>query len=257
MICNMRPIFFPSAILLAMTAGSAACQEITVAWRDKPPYHYVEDGVEKGMLLLRTRQVFASAGIPARFVREPSKRIWANFQSGMQNYCSIGWYRLPEREALVQFSVALHVDPPHAVLVAPGAVAAVGAHATLVSLLSDATLTLGVIDGVSYGPRIDALIYASANQVLRRTVEPVTMMRMTAAGRVSFMLIDRDDWQYAQEREPSLRFTVRRDFPDMPPGLQRHLVCSKDVSPAVMQKLNRAIEAGGGRAAAAPSRSPQ
>lgn len=243
----MRPILTLLPLLLTFAAGHAACQDVTVAWRDKPPYHYVEDGVEKGILLERARQVFAAAGIGARFVREPSKRIWANFQTGMSNYCSIGWYRLPEREAVAQFSAVMHTDPPHTVLIAPGAVAAVAAHATLASLLADRSLTLGVVDGVSYGMRIDALIRDSANQVLRRTVEPSAMMRMTAADRVSFMFIDRDDWLHVQEREPSLKKTVRRDFPDMPPGLQRHIVCSKDLPPSFMARLNRAIEGGSGR----------
>jgi hypothetical protein len=64
--------------------------------------------------------VFATAGLEARFVNEPQKRIWANFQHGTTNYCSISWYRLPEREALAQYSQPFHEDLPHTILIAPG-----------------------------------------------------------------------------------------------------------------------------------------
>jgi polar amino acid transport system substrate-binding protein len=221
-------------------ARQSADAPITVAWRDKPPYHYTADGRERGFLLARAQQVFAAAGVENRFVTEPAKRIWANFHGGKPNYCSIGWYRLPERERVAQYSAPFHLDLPHTVLVAPGAQAR--GHATLASLLGDMRLSIGVVDGVSYGPEIDALIARGANQVVRRTVEPTAMMRMLGVGRASFMLLDQEDWEYYRRRDASLRNTVRRDFPDMPAGLTRYIVCSRDVAPDVMARLNRAID---------------
>lgn len=230
-------------LALALAPPLAASQAITVAWRDKPPYHYLDNGIEKGVLLLRAHQVFAAAGLRAHFVREPSKRIWANFQGGQRNYCSIGWYRLPEREELAQYSVPFHADPPHAVLVAPGAVAAVAAHPTLASLLADRKMVLGVADGVSYGAELDALIRGSANQVQRRTVDPEALMRMIVAGRFSYMFADVDDWNHWRAHDASMKDIVQREFPDMPRGQLRYIVCSKDVAPAVMARINKAIDA--------------
>jgi uncharacterized protein (TIGR02285 family) len=231
------PILALSLALPALAAPPA----ITVAWRDKPPYHFVENGEEKGFLLERSRKVFELAKVNATFVREPSKRIWANFQNGARSYCSIGWYFLPERLPFVQYSAPMHTDEPHVILVAPGSAAAVAQHATLKSLLADKSLTLGVVDGVSYGIGIDALIQSSTNQVLRRVVDPNGMVRMLAAGRASFMFIDQEDYNHLQQVEPSIRQAIKRDFPDMPPGLQRYIVCSKDVAPMVVARLNRAI----------------
>lgn len=235
--------YFPLLAWLVASGVQAAAPGpvITVAWRDKAPYHYVESGVEKGILLELSRKVFSLAGIEARFVREPSKRIWANFQARTPNYCSIGWYHLPERAQIAQFSVPMHIDLPHTVLVAPQAEAAVSAHPTLGSLLADRKLIMGVVDGVSYGADLDQRIDTSVTQVLRRTVEPAVMMRMAAAGRVSFMLADRDDWQHALEHDPRLKTLARRDFPDMPAGLQRFIVCSKDVAPEQMARINKAL----------------
>lgn len=209
----------------------------------------MDNGVPKGFLLKRTQDVFTAAGVETHFVSEPLKRIWANFQHGATNYCAISWYKLPEREAVAQFTLPIHIDPPHVVLIAPDAVAQVKAHTTLASLLDDSALTLALVDGVSYGPELDAQIKRGKNQIMRRTVEPTLMMRMLSVGRASFMFVDREDWEYFRKKEKWARTPVRYELPDMPPGLKRHIVCSKHVAPEVMERLNQAITASGGATA--------
>ena len=229
-----------------LLGGATWAEPITVSWRDKPPYHYIENGEPKGFLLERARLVFAQAGVSARFVNEPQKRIWAKFQGGATNYCSISWYRLPERGALAQYSQPFHEDLPHTILIGPGLAEQVKAHATLAALLDDPTLTLGAVEGVSYGPVIDPMIKASKNKVMSRTVETTQMMRMLTVGRASYMFVDREDWEFFRRKNPSANAMVRHDFPDMPPGLRRHIVCSRDVPQETMNKLNQAIAATGG-----------
>ena len=216
---------------------------VTVAWREKPPYYYFENGVAKGFMLERAREIFAAAGVQVRFVNEPQKRIWANFKHGLPNYCSISWYRLPEREAVAQYSVAVHTDQPHAILAVPAVAARIKAHRSLNALVSDKSLTLAVIDGVSYGPELDALIAGSQNRVMRRTVETAAMFRMVALGRADYLFVDREDWNYLRSRLPELQSLVLIDFADMPPGLKRYVVCSRDVPADTMERLNRAIAA--------------
>ncbi|SFF77876.1 conserved hypothetical protein [Duganella sp. CF458] len=236
--------YFIGVIAAGSTASALAQAPLTVAWREKPPYYYFDENkVAKGFMLDRARQVFAAAGVPAVFVNEPQKRIWANFSHGTPNYCSISWYRLPERESVAQYSVPVHADLPHAVLAVPAVAARIRSHQNLKSLLADKSLTLGVIDGVSYGPELDALIAASTNRVMRRTVETAAMFRMVAVGRADYLFVDREDWNYLRLKFPELQSLVLIDFADMPPGLKRHIVCSRDVSAETMERLNRAIQA--------------
>ncbi|MDO9321224.1 MAG: transporter substrate-binding domain-containing protein [Pseudomonas sp.] len=238
-----------SYLLLSCLLGlQAQAQEpvdkpITVAWRDKPPYHYNENGIAQGFLLLRAKQIFTQAQVPAVFVETPAKRIWHGFEHGKPAFCSIGWYRLPERELMAQFTHAFHVDPPQIILVGPKALPAIQAHKTVAALLADPSLRLGVIDGVSYGPALDQLITRNANQVEHPTVSPTNLMRMVAANRVNYMFADEADWQYLRSREAGLESLTEYHFSDLPAGLERFIVCSKDVSSAVMAKLNRAIAA--------------
>ncbi|MBS7726050.1 transporter substrate-binding domain-containing protein [Pseudomonas lalucatii] len=229
--------------MLARRLGAVAAEPITVAWRDKAPYHYRENGRAQGFLLLRARRLFARAEVPALFVERPSKRIWRDFQRGTRGFCSIGWYRLPERERLAQFSLPFHADPPHTLLASAAALPAIQEHGSFASLLADPDISLGVVDGVSYGPELDALIARSANRVVRVTVAPSGLMQMVAANRMAYMLADQADWHYQRSREAGLGGLAEYGFPDMPPGLQRHILCSRDVPIEVMGRLNRAITA--------------
>jgi uncharacterized protein (TIGR02285 family) len=233
-------LLLATPLQLAATLAFAA-PPITVAWSEKPPYYYIEDGIDKGFMLAYGKTVFAAAGIDAAFVREPQKRIWSRFRTGMRNYCSLGWYHLAERTAIAQYSLPIYTDPSQMVLIAPKSVAQVQAHATLASMLADPTLTLGLLDGSSYGAELDARIKDSANRKMLSSVNSVGMMQMVAADRVSYMLSDRTDWNYTRIRHRSLDSVVQYEVPDVPPGLKRHIVCSKDIPAATMEKLNQAI----------------
>ncbi|MYN07752.1 substrate-binding periplasmic protein [Pseudoduganella aquatica] len=233
-------LLLATPLQLAATLAFAA-PPITVAWSEKPPYYYIEDGMDKGFMLAYGKTVFAAAGIDASFVREPQKRIWSRFRTGTRNYCSIGWYHLAERTAIAQYSLPIYTDPSQMVLIAPKSVAQVQAHATLASMLADPTLTLGLLDGSSYGAELDARIKDSANRKMLSSVNSVGMMQMVAADRVSYMLSDRTDWNYTRIRHRSLDNVVQYEVPDVPPGLKRHIVCSKDIPAATMEKLNQAI----------------
>jgi polar amino acid transport system substrate-binding protein len=238
----MHPRHFLPWCLLAVLSPIAAADAITVSWHNKPPYHYLDNGVERGFLLARGKQLFAAAGVAAVFSAEPTKRIWASFQSGRPNYCSLGRYRSPEREAIAQFSRILMTDPPQVLLVSAAALERVRAHKSLAALLADPQFELGLADGSSYGPQLDAMIKNSANQIVRRTVESNQLMRMVAAGRMSYSIADRYGWEYLRGRDPALASVTVVELPGMPAGMARYLVCSKDVPAATMARLDRAID---------------
>jgi polar amino acid transport system substrate-binding protein len=237
----MKSSLFLSLPLLLGAALASAAPPLTVSWREKPPYYYTEEGVEKGFMLAYAKEVFKAAGFDAQFVREPQKRTWAKFHDGTRNFCSSAWYRIPEREAIAQFSIPVYTDPPPLILIAPGSVARVKAHPTLTSLMADPSLTLGLVDGVSYGPELDARIAQSANQLMRRTVSTTNIMQMLAAGRVSYLIDDRNDWIHLRAHFKELAVVVPHEVPDLPAGMKRHFVCSRDLPAAAMAKLNQAI----------------
>jgi uncharacterized protein (TIGR02285 family) len=239
----MKSGLFAILPLLAIPALADESAAITVAWREKPPYYYTEDGVEKGFMLAYGKEVFAAAGIDARFVREPQKRIWANFEMRKPNYCSLSWYRLPEREAIAQFTIPVYTDPPHIILASPASAAKVQAHPTLASLMADPELTLGVVDGVSYGAELDERIAKAGSQAMRRTVTTPSMIQMLAANRFHYMLADRNDWGYMRAHYKEMASVVQYEVPDIPSGLKRYMLCSRATPPSIIERLNQAIRA--------------
>jgi polar amino acid transport system substrate-binding protein len=217
-------------------------ETVTVAWRVKAPYQYVENGVEKGFLLQEAKLIFGRAKIPAQFQAEPAKRIWTNFAAGSKSYCSFDWYKNPERERHALFSKGWRITPPYSILTNQASAAAVSSHADLTALLADPGLTLGLVDSVSYGTELDGMIKGGKNKLERASVLPMIMARMVAANRASYMFIDKTEWAYLQENDGHLPRTKIVDMKGAPKGLHSYIVCSKDMTATRMARINRAIQ---------------
>lgn len=228
--------------LFAPALGEA--EPVSMVFRDKPPYSYVENGVQKGFLLERTRRILEVAGIDAVFSEMPPKRIFLEIRNNAQAICSFGWYRIPEREQFARYSRPIHQDRPHVVLAGPRSADAVRSHRTLKSLMADARLMLAAADGVSYGPELDVMIAAFPGQIDRSAVPPLQVARKVAAKRADFMLIDQEDYEHLMATEPGFAAEglVRLEYPDLPPGLKRHILCSRLVTAETMARIDAAIE---------------
>ena len=98
-------------------------------------------------------------------------------------------------------------------------------------------MAFGVDDGVA----LDALLKTAKNKIIRSSASPMVMARMVKANRASYMLIDREDWDYLKSKDRSLEGNIQIDMPDMPAGIDRYIICSKDVSLERMQKINDAL----------------
>lgn len=241
--------FALSCSLIPLVAFEAAFAEepLVMAFRDKPPYSYVENGTMKGFLLERTRAILDRSKLAYQFVEMPPKRIFMEIEANRQRICSFGWYLTPEREAYGKYSRSIHRDRPHLVLAGKHAESAVHQHSSLKSLLGS-TLGLAVVDGVSYGPDIDRMIATFPGKVDKSLQPPVQVARKVALGRADFMFMDREDYDYLMQSDLGFRSDalVQIGFPDMPPGLKRYILCSRQVSDAEMAELNAAIAATAG-----------
>ena len=235
-----------AGLCLALQLCPAMAQEegsLLLLYRDKPPYSYTQDRQPAGLLIEQSRAVLAAAGLTARMEEAPLKRIQLELQSGDRALCSPGWYKLPEREQYARFSLPMSQDLPHVVLVGPRSAAAVRAHRSLASLLADGKLRMAVVDGISYGAELDALIKRHQPAPLRATVTPLHLTRMLAAGRADYMFMDREDYLWLSRHGEVSRQLSALTLADMPAGLQRHMMCSKKMPDATMQAIDAAIRA--------------
>ena len=241
-----RPLVLAALGLALTLARPAAAQDertLMLLYRDKPPYSYTEDRQPKGLLIDQSRAVLSAAGIAVQMEEAPLKRIQLELQANERPLCSPGWYKLPERELYARFSLPMSQDLPHVVLVGPRAAAAVRAHRSLASLLADSTLRMAVVDGISYGSELDALIRQQTPAPLRATVTPVQLTRMLGAGRADYMFMDREDYLWLTRHGEVSKKLGALSFPDMPAGLQRHMMCSRKTPEATLQAIDAAIRA--------------
>jgi len=253
MMCNVQCLTH-TGLRLALIIGTlvaatfpsyAIAQSLTMAFRNKPPYSYIENGEQKGFLLERTRRLLKQAGIEAVFVDMPPKRIFAEIEAGNQPICSFGWYKIPERERYALFSEVLHQDKPHLLLTSEKSALAIQNHTTLKSLMSDRSLTLSAADGVSYGPELDAMIATFPGKTDKALIPPLQVAKKIAAGRADFMFIDQEDYDYLMASNHEFRGEplVRTSLKDMPAGLKRYILCSRKVDTETMSRIDAAIRA--------------
>jgi uncharacterized protein (TIGR02285 family) len=232
--------------LLALVSAfptTSVAEPLLMVYREKPPYSYTDQGVQKGFLLERTKQILGKAGIQSSFEIMPPKRIFAEIEANTREICSFGWYKTPEREKYARFTQPIHKDRPHIVLAAPSSAAAIKRHATLKALFTDKKLTLAVVDGTSYGPELDKLISVFPGTIDRALVSPLQVAQKVTGKRADFMFMDQDDYEYLLATDSSFKNEklVRINFPDMPPGLLRYILCGQRVSDDVIGKLNAGI----------------
>lgn len=224
------------------SAALAGEPDIVVLYRDKPPYFYTQDGRPAGFLLERTMEMFKRAGLPVRFEEAPVKRITMLVQNSPTPVCSPGWYKLPEREEYARFSLAIHEDKPHLLLVGAHAADKMRTAKSLQEVLANPQLKVGKVSGASYGAVLDAMIAAAAQVPMDSTVSPLGMAKMIGAGRADYMFIDEEDYKYLNRRgDVDAEGMVPLRFHDMPPGLKRYIMCSKSVSPQALARLDHAI----------------
>lgn len=191
----------------------------------------------------RTREIFNRAGIEAVYVEIPVKRIFANIRKNQDAICSPSWYKLAEREAFAKFSLVIHQDRPHIVLAASRVMAEVEKHKSLNSLLSDRHIRLGVVANVSYGPQLDEAIKDLSVSVMREAATVPNLAKMVAFNHgADYMLIDREDHGYIDRQGEMTAMGLQPvELPDMPPGLNRYLMCSKSVDDDTMARIDLAI----------------
>ncbi len=241
---NTRRSLCLAGLGMALQMPGATAQDerpLLLLYRDKPPYSYTEDRLPKGLLIEQSRAVFAAAGLAIHMEEAPLKRIQLELQANERPVCSPGWYKLPERELYARFSLPMSQDLPHLVLAGPRSAEAVRAHRSLASLLADSRLRMAVVDGISYGSELDGYIKQQAPAPLRATVTPVQLTRMLAAGRADYMFMDREDYLWLARQGEVSKLLSPLSFPDMPAGLQRHMMCSRKTPEGVLQAIDAAI----------------
>jgi len=236
------------ALLLAMFApGLAWAQEsaepdIKVAYLERPPYYWTDNGHPRGFLLELTKKIFALAGITASYAPVPPNRILAELRENKAPTCSIGWFKNPERESYAKFSLPIYRDKPLVILTTKDRAGNFRVHDSLEDVFRDSSLVLAQVASFSLGETVDRLQKQILVRNLTVSSSQSVLPRLIQEGRASYMLV-------APEEVPTLlrsanvdpELFVQLTIQDIPAGNLRHLIFSANVTEEALRKVNAAI----------------
>ena len=236
-------------LLLALLAtGLAWAQkstepDIKVAYLERPPYYWTDNGHPRGFLLELTQRIFNLAGIKATYAPAPPNRIIADLRENREPICSIGWFRNPERESYSRFSLPIYRDRPLVILTTKDRAASFRQHDRLRDVFGDPSLVLARVASFSYGQTVDRMLEKIPARNLTVSSAQSVLPRLIIEGRVSYMLV-------APEEVPTLLRSAKVDpglfvqltMRDIPAGNLRHLIFSAGVHENSLRKVNAAIK---------------
>ncbi len=237
---------------LGAAAQTPPEQPVTLHYVVRPPYMMVQGDAVLGLTGGPSFQAFKLAQVPVRIQETPFARQLRTLKENTGQDCMIGMFWKAEREAFGRYSKSVYQDQPQLVLAAADHRQRFKAHAAIEDLFGDRSLRLLVKLGYSYGAPLDALI--ERLQPNRRTTpdENLQMIRQIKLGMADYMLIAPEEAAVAIEAagfKPADFLQLR--YANMPPGEQRHLLCSKRVPVETMQRLDAAIRRMADKGAAA------
>lgn len=230
-----------AGLVLAATVA-AADGPLTVYYIHRPPY-YVKDaaGQAGGFLVEITRQVLIEAQIPFHFEEMPPKRILSRLRE-RRRACSPGWFKTPDRERVARFSQSIYRNLPLCMIINRQLALRFEEAPKMARILSSG-LTLGVMDGFSYGPWTDAHIADFRPKVYRLTGRQGNLLKMVLRNRVDYMFMAIEEAAHVfahNDRAAAMGRIVR--IADAPEGNQRHIMFSLGVDEQTVEKIDSAIE---------------
>ena len=228
---------------LLLTAVSVAAKEsMTVYYFHRPPY-YVKDatGQAGGFLVEATRLVLDEAKIPFHFEQMPPKRILNRLREPSPA-CSPGWFKTPERERFARFSQPIYRNRPLCIIINRQLAMRFDEGSEMTRILSSG-LTLGVVDGFSYGRWADAHIADLGPKIYRLAGNQGSLLEMVLRNRVNYMFIASEEAAYIfahDDRAAAMGRIV--PIADAPEGNPRHIMFSPGVDEQTVSRIDVAIE---------------
>lgn len=233
-------------LLLAVYCSLAAlpCQAgepLTVFYNLRPPYVLLQDdGAPAGLTATPARQAFARAGIAVQWSEMPTNRQLSTIRENAGSFCAIGWFQTADRQAFAKFTQPIYRDHGWMVLVRSGL--GLDERESLPAVLARPGFRVMVKDKYSYGPEIDALLAQTGAAVAVSTGTTLQMLQSLGAQSVDLIFVSDEEGRYLMTNAifQSSRLRLLR-LAHMPKGESRHIMCSRQVPDALIERLNNAI----------------
>ncbi|MEQ9487709.1 MAG: hypothetical protein RIM72_01815 [Alphaproteobacteria bacterium] len=228
---------------ILMPQQIAAEEPVALMYQIRAPYIVDNgDGTIRGLTADPSVLAFDRAGLDFKPVEIPTNRQLAMIRANMSAACGIGWFDRPDRRSFARFTSPVYRDRPTVALMLRKTAATVE-DTSLEEMIANDALSLLIRTQFSYGAKIDSWIDAYQPDTTAVTLDNVGMARMIEAERADYMLLAEAEASHllleiGEDRAGKLEYLVMSDSPH---GNYRHLMCSKSVPAAVIERLNAVI----------------
>jgi len=239
-------LFFRCFILIVLIAAvkTGYCAEpITIGYVNRIPYFYMDQGGKfTGVMAKPVTAAFKKAGIPYKLRELPAKRILIYLKNRRPNFCSMGWYKNPEREKFATYSLPVYRNKSR-IAVTRHDNDLIISNKTLAEVFKIPGIKLLKKDGYSYGKFIDQQIAMHEPETIITTMENDQMLKLVFCSKSIYFFLSEEE---ADALIPMAGYNPSDfkyiHFSDVPVGLIRYVLFSKQVDPAIVEKINLAIK---------------
>jgi uncharacterized protein (TIGR02285 family) len=232
--------FFGSASAQGVKADNGT---ITLHYYNRPPFLYQDAaGHVKGILAERAEQIMQQAGIHYRWENTPVTRILYHLEHSQRNDCAPGWYFSAEREKFARYSKAVYRDLPVVIISKNQRFAA--APGNLTSILNTSGVRILLKRGLIHNSELQKELSKPVSARIEYTVaEMPVMLGMIENGRADLTIVTQEEASYyASLPQWASRQLQISKIAGLNTADPRYILCSKSVTPEVMQKINIAID---------------
>lgn len=214
--------------------------EIKLRYFPRPPFIVpTEGGSVAGSVASPTVNAFIQSGVPFKLIETPPSRQLIVISNNEGSDCAIGWLRNSEREKFARFSGPIYHNRPWVVVA--NRKAALDPHRNLDEWMKNRNLRLLVTDLYSYGPYIDQKIQTHNPPKYSTTTDAPQLMRLIQSGRADYMFTSEEEAAYLIGTAKAQGDVSILYFREIPKSAPRHIMCSKNVSPETIAKLNKSL----------------
>lgn len=230
------------ASTLSLSTHSGSIQPLIISYLDRPPYYYTVAGEAQGLLVEKVKAILDTANIKADYREVPAGRILHNIEHNTTAQCSIGWFKNNAREKFARFTLPIWRDSPWMVLAPVQLKDAISQYERFSELLADSTLSWGTHREFSYGQYLDGLAQQYATNKMEFSGDQMLLPKMMLKGRASYMIIAQEEFlPLVESAGLNINNFFLQPMADAPPVNERFLMCSKSVTPELIEKINQAI----------------
>lgn len=227
-----------------LVTPSAQPQPILLYFTGRPPFIWRDDaGVMHGISYQIGEKVFKHAKLPYQWVQAPSARVQHYFTNNKHALCLVNWIYTKRRNELGRISLPTYKEHDY-VGVVPKVIEQRFAGRNIQQVLDDQSVVVLYKEGYAYSRVLTNMLNNMNHPKVDYRGDQAHNLRLIASHRADIAFFEEQELKLILKQSPQLadKITVMR-YPELNTvATTRHIICSKAVSVAQMDKLNQAIQ---------------